>query len=61
MYILKIEKLRMNYKFIKVRLYKKDHIIIKMGALTLNIKNLHSGVGTTDLIEIDETRFPTII
>lgn len=51
----------MNYKFIKVRLYKKDHIIIKMGALTLNIKNLHSGVGTTDLIEIDETRFPTII
>jgi hypothetical protein len=31
-----------------------------MGALTLNIKNLHSGVGTTDLIEIDETRSLTI-
>lgn len=32
-----------------------------MGALTLNIKHLPSGVGTTDLIEIDETRFPVII
>lgn len=32
-----------------------------MGALTLDISNLHSSVGTSDIIEIDETRFPTII
>jgi hypothetical protein len=32
-----------------------------MGALTLNIRNLHSSMGTTDIIEMDETRLPNII
>jgi len=31
-----------------------------MGALTLGINNLPSSVGASDIIEIDETRFPTI-
>lgn len=32
-----------------------------MGALTLNIKNLHSSMGTSNIIEIDETKFHFII
>lgn len=32
-----------------------------MGALTLDINNLRSSVGTSNVIEIDETRLPTII
>jgi len=28
-----------------------------MGALTLNIKSLHSSMGTSNLIEMDETRY----
>lgn len=32
-----------------------------MGALTLNINSLHSSLGTKDIIEIDETKFPIII
>ena len=32
-----------------------------MGALTLNTRNLHSGMGTSDLIEIDETRLLALI
>jgi hypothetical protein len=32
-----------------------------MGALTLNIRNLHSSMGTSNFIEIDETRLPDII
>ena len=33
----------------------------KMGALTLNIKSLHSSMGTSNLIEMDETRYYLII
>lgn len=32
-----------------------------MGALTLNINNSHSSLGTKDIIEIDETKFHVII
>lgn len=32
-----------------------------MGALTLNINNLHSSMGTKNIIEIDETRFHVTI
>ena len=32
-----------------------------MGALTLNINNLPSSMGTENIIEIDETRFHVII
>jgi len=35
--------------------------MIIMGALTLNIRNLHSSMGTWNLIEIDETRLPDTI
>lgn len=30
--------------------------LLDMGALTLNINNLHSCLGTADIIEIDDTR-----
>ena len=41
-----------------VKAYYSNHF---MGALTLNIRNLHSSLGTTDIIEMDETRSLTII
>lgn len=32
-----------------------------MGALTFDINNSHSSMGTTDIIELDETKFLVII
>ena len=32
-----------------------------MGALTLNISNSHSGLGTKNIIEMDDTKFPVLI
>lgn len=44
---------------LQVRIFSIKFVF--MGALTLNINNLHSSLGAQNIIEIDETKFSLII